>query len=111
MRFLLAATAVAGLVLSASPAVAATPTATTSSSTLKCGNHMEPVPGGQKYERKYYWGNCENTGIKINVWGRTYSFASFVKQICVPPQSDTQIGHTLNWLVSLNYVQDTSGPC
>ncbi|MDF5758003.1 hypothetical protein [Spongiactinospora sp. TRM90649] len=108
MRFLVAATAVAGALLLAPPALAE---AAPSAASLTCGDHIEKVPGGQEYERKFFYGNCSNTAVKINIWYRVYSFQNFDKQVCVPVRSDTQIGHTLNYALASYYVKDTAGSC
>ncbi|SMD18937.1 hypothetical protein [Kibdelosporangium aridum] len=110
MRISALTAAVAGLTMIAAPAMAGQ---ATTAAPDKCGNHAEPVPGGQQYERKYFWGNCENTGVKINVWFKAYSgaFDRFDRQVCAPAQTDTQIGHTINYLVTAYYVKDTAGTC
>jgi hypothetical protein len=108
MRILLTIVAAVGLLLLAAPA-GAPPAAVAAPE--KCGNHAEPVPGGQQFERKYFWGNCENQGVRVEVWYRVYASERIDQMLCLPAQTDTLLGHTTNFVVSSYYVKFTRGAC
>ena len=108
MRTLLKMATIVGLILFATPAVAE---ATAGAAPEKCGNHAEPVPGGQLFERKYFWGNCENQGVRVEVWYRVYASERIDQMLCLPAQTDTLLGHTTNSVVSSYYVKFTRGAC
>ncbi|GAA1987554.1 hypothetical protein [Amycolatopsis minnesotensis] len=107
--------AFAGTVLAAGALATAPGTASAepAAPAITCGNHMEPV-GGDKYHRKYYWGNCSGAGVRVNVWYTAYSggpFDRFDHQQCAPANQDALVGETTNYLVSRYYVKDTAGAC
>lgn len=105
--------AVAVTVLAASALTTLPGTASAAPAAVTCGNHREPV-GGDKYHRKYYWGNCSAAAVKIDVWYSAYSggpFDRFDHQQCAPANEDTLVGETTNYVVSRYYVKDTAGAC
>ena len=108
MRTLLKMATIVGLILFATPALAE---ATTAAAPAKCGNHAETVPGGQVFERQYFWGNCENQGVQVEVWYRVYASERIDRMLCLAAGTDTLLGHTTNYVVSSYYVKFTRGAC
>lgn len=110
MRRIVAAVGVAAAAVSlALPAVAtAAPEAPP-----QCGNYREAVPDipDYPYHAKFYWGNCTDSNVQVDIWTRTYAFQSYLRTVCAPAQSATLVGESRNHLVSAQWVAKTGAAC